>query len=724
MWWVVASALLAGCSTPIMKQCLDAEKAGDAEGERVCELAYQRTYDSRAVGAGSHLALMASDEVELYKWLTRAPNDIEGARAMHFLAEEELERGNRATAKALFRRALEIRKDRDPIRAANTALALFDAIRSSEPAEESIRVAQIAWEQAELANATTVKAFTAVGVVDLLLDLGESETADRVARTIDQNESASLSDYANGRIAAARGRFRLAASLFERASKIGGTWTTTGALDLVEAHLDNGNVKEARAVFDSTKDLVETEAAGRLDAKCRLAAVSARLSLGEDAPRDALRVSEAALATGCRDSARANVLEIQAGALARLDRPREAEAAWREAASSIEIWRASIPSTELRRGVVAQHRRALEHWLDLAGSRADVGDVARVADLLLGRALHDRLLDHEAASGDPEVLLGGVVGRLEHSRAIDRLSTPQHALIDVDRDLTVFLVGFDSIWSLRHHEKRWTVRRVGRRADVLGMILKLKELPDDPSASAALGKVLFADNEIPDAGTTMLVLLDGPLSGIELPALRVNDSFLIEKAVISEVLTPELLFRRAPEVGAAPDLILGDPTSDLDGGYEEAKFVGSIVGVEPKVRSSATKAALLTSGRSRLLHISAHSRIERGTAEFVLADGTVTSAELLQSAVSPTLAVIATCNSERGDDPTVSLAAAFLANGSVNVVGAKRPLADRYAAAILVDFYRNGGIDAPARALAIAQRLAIRRGVSPRVWGGLAVFGQ
>ncbi|MFT3696262.1 MAG: CHAT domain-containing protein [Kofleriaceae bacterium] len=252
---------------------------------------------------------------------------------------------------------------------------------------------------------------------------------------------------------------------------------------------------------------------------------------------------------------------------------------------------------------------------------------------------------------------------------------------------------------------------------------RYREAPEDLDASSALGATLFTTSELGDDGHPLVVMSDSPLSDVQLAGLRLGGRFLIERTSIVEVLSPELLFTNEADAAGSP-LVLGDPTSDLRGGLDEAKLVASLVGVEPMLQSLATRRALLSIRRPSVLHVAAHSRVEHGRAEILLADGAMSSTELLNAAIAPRVAVIASCNSGRGDDPSVSLVAVFLANGSEAVIGAKRPLDDRESTGILVDFYRNNGVNKPAQALATAQRLAIRRGVAPHVWAALAVFGR
>ncbi|MFT3696261.1 MAG: hypothetical protein QM831_24185 [Kofleriaceae bacterium] len=335
MWWVVASALLAGCGTSAVQACLDADHSEVLVSDHVCEVAYQRTFDPRTVGAGSHLALRASDEVRLFKWLARAGDDVEGARAMHFVAQEELDRGKTKLAEQLLRRALKVRMLLDPMRAANTALLLFDIVRSNEPAEESIRLVQIAWEQAEVAKASSIKTFAASGAVDLLLDLGEVETAEKIAGSMDRTAFPEIADLADGRIAAAHGRYGLASTLLDRAIRAKDNWSSTAVAELADVLIDANKLDAAKEVLSRPRSPVEMAPSVFVDAECRVSAVNARLAQVLGSPSDALSSADAALATGCRDTARASVLQAKASALARLDRLDEAEAAWSEAASSI-----------------------------------------------------------------------------------------------------------------------------------------------------------------------------------------------------------------------------------------------------------------------------------------------------------------------------------------------------------------------------------------------------
>ena len=99
---------------------------------------------------------------------------------------------------------------------------------------------------------------------------------------------------------------------------------------------------------------------------------------------------------------------------------------------------------------------------------------------------------------------------------------------------------------------------------------------------------------------------------------------------------------------------------------------------------------------------------------------------MLEQRIAPELVVVASCLSaaSRPDAMWTSIAAAFLANGSRQVIGATGSIPDADARAIVVEMHRHAQHVAPPLALARALRGAIARGTSLRSWSAFAVLGS
>lgn len=725
-WWsALLCGLLVACGSTAngVDACKAAAKAREAKTQEVCERAWQATRDISVAVAAAQYALVAGDQAALKKWVERAPEDIEGARIMHFWGAMQQERGDLAGAESTFRHVLALRVDRDPLRATNTAQHLLDLVHGYRPPEESIRVARVAWDQARRANDPLALAINSTNLITLLIDLGEIDTAEALLAQMPA-EPAVLRDTSEGLIHSARGRSKVAISLFERATRRSGkeqeVWASNAQIALVKELVREGRHRDAETALALAMQLRGSDGGHSIDNDSGLAAARAMVALaGNDANR-ALEIVAAALALPSRDATRVLLHSIQGDALNLRGEVDAAETAWRQAADLLEDWRASIPSTRLRSGLVAQHRHALEAWLDARGARGDAIGSLEIARRTFGRALLDRVRQREAnAPASVDASIHDIVERLELRREL-AAPVPDLESLPADLELFAFMVGGRSVWALRHVAGVWSINRVGDRKAILDLVDANVRDPDDPIAAQRLGTALFP--RPPRSEVPFAVLLDYLLSDVAIAGLRTRDRFLVEHAPVIEVLSPELLFHpvRATTEGA---VAIGDPLGDLPAALREVRALGQRISVREYVGPRATRAAVQEARAGSLLHVAAHSTITDGRAALVLHDKPLSSAEIMSSKIGPRLAVIATCRSHAADDPSISLVAAFLAAGASGVVGTKRAIRDSQGAHMMERFYGANGARDPVRALAVAQRLAIRDGEQPSAWAAVAFFG-
>jgi CHAT domain-containing protein len=221
-------------------------------------------------------------------------------------------------------------------------------------------------------------------------------------------------------------------------------------------------------------------------------------------------------------------------------------------------------------------------------------------------------------------------------------------------------------------------------------------------------------------------MLDRELSDLALAGLRVGGKYLVERAPILEVLAPDLLFAGVPDRAWGPAVALGDPRGDLPGAAAEARAVAREIGAAEHLGADASRRMLEDGKAARVLHVAAHSEIRDGRATFVLADGGLSTGDIVSKKIAPRLAVIATCRSQVNDDPAASLVAAFLAAGTPGVIGVKRSVDDVDETALMLEFYRlyhGHGEHDPMRDLALAQRRTIAQKRPPHTWAKVSFFG-
>jgi CHAT domain-containing protein len=88
--------------------------------------------------------------------------------------------------------------------------------------------------------------------------------------------------------------------------------------------------------------------------------------------------------------------------------------------------------------------------------------------------------------------------------------------------------------------------------------------------------------------------------------------------------------------------------------------------------------------------------------------------------------VLASCASgaRPGRQMWGSLGASFLAAGSRSVLASLWSVEDAPTRELILRFYSEGGAPDPAGALARAQRVAIGRGLSPKIWAPFVLLGS
>jgi tetratricopeptide (TPR) repeat protein len=712
-----------------IEECILAVERGDERAAAVCELAWLDTRDEAAAVAGAHHALKQRDEAALRRWAERARPTIQGARILHFWGCFQRSRGDLAGAEQTLRQVLALRIDRDPARATNTALELLKLVQNRDSAEQRIELALIAWEQAALGHVPLSRAMAAHWLSELLIDLGELRIAGLVIQEMDTDAYRPLRDHAEGRLQAARGRYEAATALFERASTAGpetqAAWRRDAMIDLVHALLKQGRTKQARRVLDEAVEVAKAAEDATVNTVSRLAAAKASVALEEGNVEGALAEVEEGLEQPSRDAARVLLLRIRGDANARRYRIAAAEQAWAEAADNIEQWRASIPSIDLRAGLLQHHRLALESWLESTAARGDVDEVLDVIRRMTGRALLDRYRHHQVAERE-----GAGPAVRDVVERVQELRTPRDAdvlgrrdLRDVRHDLVAVMSAARSVWAIRHAGGVWSIARVGEREAIWALADAYRSNPDDERIAAVLGEAMFPADTIPRDGAPLAVLLDRELAGLPLAGLRSGGRYLVEHAPILEVLAPDLLFVPQADRAWGRAVAIGDASGDLPEAKREALAVAQTFAGQAHLGVHATRDAVLGGADAWLVHFAVHSGIVDGRAVFRLAGGPLSSHAIVEHRIAPRLAVIATCQSHIADDPTTSLAAAFLAAGTTGVIAVKRSLGDEVGARLIRDFYRFGGADDPAAGLARAQRAAIGAKRPPSEWAIVSFFG-
>ena len=733
-----------------VRACVDGANAAAPGTNALCEATWQATHAEEAAVGGALYALQTDDDAGLERWVARAQETPQGGRILHYQGELLQRRGDLEGAAAALQHALRLQRDRDPARATNTALFLLELSRSSQPADHSIWLARMAWEQAGRGGEERMRTCAAFSLLEILLDLGELPTAQALIDQMDDGRTLTWQiarDSALARLEAARGRSTTAIALFRRASRVGPTRPDVqvpmlpyDAIELVQALIDDGKLDDARSELGRASRVVAQSPFSGANVTSRLAAVQAAVELAEGKPDVALATAERGLAIRTSDPARIRLLNVRGDALMRRSEAAgqrgddgqrlvdalAAEAAWRAAADSVESWRASIPTTQLRGGLVARYRHALASWLDSTGARGDVEGALAVTQRIIGRELLDRIYQREAnAPATVGAAIDDILNRLGTRRelGVNMAGLARGDLRDAHHDMVAIISGARSVWAIRHARGHWSITRAGDRGTVLGWVDGYRSAPDDRDAAEKLGAALFPEASLPANDAPLAVMLDRELADVPLAGLRVGGKYLVEHNPILEVLAPDLLFARVPDRAWAQAIAIGDPQGNLPDAATEIHAVAHELDAHEYVGAQATRDVIEHSSGASILHVATHSSTANGQSAFVLSDGALPASEIVARRIAPRLAVIATCRSQVDDDPARSLVAAFLAAGTPAVIGVKRSLDDRNGAALMRDLYRLHGAQDPITALALAQRAAIAANRPPSAWATVSFFG-
>lgn len=247
----------------------------------------------------------------------------------------------------------------------------------------------------------------------------------------------------------------------------------------------------------------------------------------------------------------------------------------------------------------------------------------------------------------------------------------------------------------------------------------------------------------------LLIVPDGPLHALPWGALRIDDAWLCQRAVVQLLpglaIWPLLNTREAPRGEA---LLLGCGTFD-----GRAPDLPSVAAEVEEIAASwpwraarlegdaATRSALLSlTARGELagyglLHVASHARLWPSggiLAHVKLRDDDLLLDEVGQLGLQGAVVTLAACDGAAGDvlpgEEVLSLGRSLLAAGARDVLASLWPIYDGTAIALLGPFYRHlaAGED-PPRALALAQRGLLasedRALASPLLWGCFTALG-
>lgn len=390
----------------------------------------------------------------------------------------------------------------------------------------------------------------------------------------------------------------------------------------------------------------------------------------------------------------------------------EGTVAW--ATRGVEVAEAIRVKTpiELRQWTLSMRRQPYE-LLFTARARAHRFEDALIAfDRWQGRALLDEMAREK--STQPPNLRDAAMHTDELGRLFPVLSNAPlmqtrdpKLLVEGLRnvELVAVLVANDEVWRITARHGHLDMADLGTFKTLQPSIEQFEATPTRGDLADALGTRLLGDDVFRDTDETLFVLLDGPLAGAPVAALRARGRTLVE-------MRPIVRAPRLSELGCVPApsgnrhaVVIADAQGNLPAARSEADKIASIFGVKPSTGAAATRDALFAASRHDVLHVATHASVVHGEGSLDLYDQPVSALEISRRREGPALVFLSACASAVAEDEDLAMAlsTAFLASGSPQVIGTLRPVTDPGADEVTSAFYRDHGATDPARALAKVQ---------------------
>lgn len=405
--------------------------------------------------------------------------------------------------------------------------------------------------------------------------------------------------------------------------------------------------------------------------------------------------------------------------------------AWAERGALVaEEVRGAQVAIELRPWVLAMRRQPYELLFTALVHTRRFKEAIAVFDQWQGRTLLDAIArgkskqpaDLRAAAMQTQAL-HHLVPVLSHAPIMR--PTARDALITslASADLVAVVVAHDEVWRITSRHGDIDIVSLGTLAALRGTLDQFIATPLKTELSDALGELLLGGDVFHATDETLFVLLDGQLAGVPVTALSNGGIRIIEhRSVVQPARLSELGCIPA-RAGPQRAVVLGDAHGNLPAARREAIDVAAQFGVTAQLGEAATSEALFAAWGSDLLHIGVHAGVEAAGGALALSDRSVSALQISTHDGGPKLVMLSACDSATADDGELatSLATAFLASGSQQVIGTLRPVNDKGARELTSEFYRRGGATDPARVLAQVQAALARTANTD--WPNFMMFG-
>lgn len=399
-----------------------------------------------------------------------------------------------------------------------------------------------------------------------------------------------------------------------------------------------------------------------------------------------------------------------------------------------EAMRVKGSAIELRPWILSARHQPHELLFTALARKHRIEDAVLAFDHWQGRTLLDELARGEAsppatlqlAAMHAEALIRFVPAL---SRApVVKLSERSELLAALSHaDAVALFVASDEIWRISAHDGQLEVVSLGPLAALDSEIKAFRAHPTTVELGDRLGEKLLGREPFRKTDEPLFVVLDGgaggELASLPVAALRMRGEPLI-------ALRPLVHPPRLSALGCVPQatprhaLVIADARGDLPAGRSEAIDLAANHGFMSAVGPAATSSALFTAGLDDYIHLAVHAVVQPSGGALALYDRAVSALEISSHHGGPALVFLAACASAASYDSerATSLATAFLASGSSQVIATLRPVSDAGAAEIARSFHSPNVPRDPVRKLAEVQAALAHTGNED--WPNFMLYGH
>jgi tetratricopeptide (TPR) repeat protein len=407
-------------------------------------------------------------------------------------------------------------------------------------------------------------------------------------------------------------------------------------------------------------------------------------------------------------------------------------------AKQVETIAMGQSAIELRAWAMSSRRAPYELLFIAQARRHRVEDAVMTIARWQGRALLDALArsNHRAPADLRAVAtelsnLGEWLPAVSAAPIATLPSLP--ALLDTLQsiDLLALVVADGDVWRVAANHGSLALDRLGPVSVLKSKIIAFCAHPTDPRLAEDLGELLLPDelfratreplHVLLDEQLGSLPRLDAHLGSLPVAALRRHGAPLITSRPVVRILRlPEGPCVQAVRSGRAT--VLADAAGNLPKARQEGDEVAAHLHTTAAVGRAVTSKLLLDAERDAVLHIAGHTT-PGSAADTLELDREVSALEISARSQGPSLVFLSACESGSSESSARggSLAAAFLAAGSQQVVATLRRVSDQSALDLSMQFYRAGGVQNPVQALALVQASLSK--TADNEWPLYAVFG-